>query len=98
MSPLRQQILEAIDRTSDEDLYQVSHLLESLKRSSAMPSSPSVQTWQTVLDRLEQFTPENSTNRGKRLANFYNGGIRRRIQRNIRRLGPFCKPLLITID
>ena len=58
MSPLRQQILDAIDRTSDNDLGQVAHVLESIHTLPAMPPIALSETWRSITTRLEDFTIE----------------------------------------
>ena len=58
MSPLRQQILDAIDRTSDENLGHIAHALRSIKTLPAMPPADLSETWQSITIRLKNFTIE----------------------------------------
>lgn len=58
MSPLCQRILDAIDRTSDEDLGQIAHVLESINTLPVIPPTTSSETWQSITTRLKDFTTE----------------------------------------
>ncbi len=59
MAPIRQQLLEAIAQTSDEQLAATLSFLQALKNpTSAMAADPATAAWNAVLEKLQNLTPE----------------------------------------
>jgi hypothetical protein len=59
MSPIRQQLLDAIAQAPDSDLEATLHFLQS-RPNLTIPASTSQQAWNQVVDRLNNLTPEQS--------------------------------------
>jgi hypothetical protein len=57
MSPLRQQLLDAIAKVPDTDLEAMLHFIQS-RQTPASISTPQ-QAWDQVIDRLNTLTPED---------------------------------------
>jgi hypothetical protein len=61
MSPIRQQLLDAIAQTPDTDLEAMLQFLQSRHRLATMePISTAQQAWNQVVDRVNTVTPEQS--------------------------------------
>jgi parvulin-like peptidyl-prolyl isomerase len=59
MSPIRQQLLDAIDQAPDIDLEAMLQFLQSRRRLAiAEPVSAAQQAWNQVVNRLDAATPE----------------------------------------
>jgi hypothetical protein len=59
MSPIRQQLLDAIAQAPDSDLEATLRFLQS-RPSLTIPASTSQQAWNQVVERLNNLTPEQS--------------------------------------
>jgi uncharacterized damage-inducible protein DinB len=67
MAPIRQQLLEAIDQTSDEQLEATLHFLQSLKhQDGTMPAATAA--WNAVLQKLQSLTPEQKAHQRQAVA------------------------------
>ena len=61
MSPIRQQLLDAIEQAPEAELTEILHLLQSRHTIPQPTIDSSTQAWNTVVDRLNNLTPEQRT-------------------------------------
>jgi hypothetical protein len=61
MSPIRQQLLDTIEQAPEAELTEILHLLQSRHPIPQPKIDSSTQAWNTVVDRLNNLTPEQRT-------------------------------------